>query len=86
MTTTLSAKRQVAIPKEICDRLELKPGARIAWKVEGEKLIGHALPEDIIATLTGVHKDGPDLVARLLADRREGRELSDRKLARQQKA
>ena len=82
MTTTLSEKRQISIPKELCDQLHVQPGARITWEVEGDKLVGRPLPGDIIAHLTGIYKDGPDLVARLLADRRKDRQMSDRKLAR----
>jgi bifunctional DNA-binding transcriptional regulator/antitoxin component of YhaV-PrlF toxin-antitoxin module len=82
MTTTLSEKRQISIPKELCDQLQVYPGTRIAWEVEGNKLVGRPLPADIIAALTGIYKDGPDLVSKLLADRRKDREMSDRKLAR----
>lgn len=82
MTTTLSEKRQISIPKELCDQLHIEPGARIAWEVQGDKLVGRPLPGDIIAHLTGIYKNGPDLVAKLLADRRKDRALSNRKLAR----
>jgi bifunctional DNA-binding transcriptional regulator/antitoxin component of YhaV-PrlF toxin-antitoxin module len=82
MTTTLSPKRQVSIPKNLCDQLKIEPGARIAWEIEDGRLVGHPLPADVIRKLTGIYKDGPDLVARLLADRKADRELSDRKTAR----
>jgi bifunctional DNA-binding transcriptional regulator/antitoxin component of YhaV-PrlF toxin-antitoxin module len=82
MTTTLSAKRQVSVPKSICDRLDLKPGAQIAWDVEGHKLVGRPLPKEGWRALIGKHKGGPDLVAELLKQRREDREREDRKLAR----
>ena len=82
MTTTLSVKRQIAIPKEICDRLELKPGARIAWEEQHGKVIGRPLPKEGWRALIGRHKDGPDLVATVLKQRREDRERESRKLAR----
>ena len=82
MKTTLSEKRQVSIPKEICDRLELKPGSRIAWEAADGKLIGRPIPENVLDKLTAIHKGGPDLVAELLRQRREDREREDRKLAR----
>lgn len=82
MTTTLSAKRQVSVPKSICDRLDLKPGARIAWDVEGQKLVGRPLPKEGWRSLVGKYKGGPDLVATLLKQRREDRAREDRKLAR----
>jgi bifunctional DNA-binding transcriptional regulator/antitoxin component of YhaV-PrlF toxin-antitoxin module len=82
MTTTLSTKRQVAIPKQICDRLKLKPGAQISWAVEEQKLIGRPLPKEGWRSLVGKYKGGPDLVAELLKMRREDREREERKLAR----
>ncbi len=85
MTTTLSEKRQISIPKDLCDQLRVQPGTRIAWEVEGNKLVGRPLPADIIAHLTGIYQDGPDLVAGLLANRRKDRLMSDRKLARARK-
>ena len=82
MKTTLSAKRQVSIPKTLCDQLDLRPGARIAWEAADGKLIGRPLPLNVLKKLTGIHKGGPDLVAQLLKQRREDREREDRKLAR----
>ena len=83
MTTTLSEKRQISIPKEVCDQLQVQPGTRIAWEIEGNKLVGRPLPADIIAALTGIYKDGPDLVSKLLADRRKDREMAEASWARQ---
>ncbi len=82
MKTTLSAKRQISIPKEVCDRLALKPGTRIGWEAAEGKLIGRPIPEKVLEKLTGIHKGGPDLVAGLLKQRRHDREREERKLAR----
>lgn len=82
MKTTLSEKRQVSIPKSICDQLEMKPGAQIFWRVEDQRLIGRLLPKNGWRSLIGKYKGGPDLVAALLQQRREDREREDRKLAR----
>jgi antitoxin component of MazEF toxin-antitoxin module len=82
MKTTLSAKRQVSIPKRVCDELELEPGAQIAWEVQDRKLVGRPLPKEGWRSLIGKYKGGPDLVATLLKQRREDREREDRKLAR----
>jgi antitoxin component of MazEF toxin-antitoxin module len=82
MKTTLSAKRQVSIPKQLCDELELEPGAQIAWEVQDSKLVGRPLPKEGWRSLIGKYKGGPDLVAALLKQRREDREREDRKLAR----
>jgi antitoxin component of MazEF toxin-antitoxin module len=82
MKTTLSAKRQVSIPKQLCDQLELEPGAQIAWEVQDSKLVGRPLPKEGWRSLIGKYKGGPDLLAALLKQRREDREREDRKLAR----
>ena len=82
MKTTLSVKRQVSIPKRVCDELALEPGAQIAWEAADGKLVGRPLPKEGWRSLIGKHKDGPDLVAELLKQRREDREREDRKLAR----
>jgi antitoxin component of MazEF toxin-antitoxin module len=82
MKTTLSAKRQVSIPKQLCDQLELGPGAQIAWEVQDSKLVGRPLPKEGWRSLIGKYKGGPDLVAALLEQRRDDREREDRKLAR----
>ena len=82
MTTTLSAKRQVSIPKRVCDQLDLEPGAQIAWEAAEGKLVGRPLPKEGWRSLIGKYKGGPDLVATLLEQRREDRERENRKLAR----
>lgn len=82
MKTTLSAKRRVSIPKQICDELELEPGAQIAWEAAEGKLVGRPFPKNGWRSVIGNYKGGPDLVAELLRQRREDREREDRKLAR----
>lgn len=82
MTTTLSEKRQISIPKDLCDQLHIEPGARIAWEVRDHKLVGYPIPKEGWRALVGRHKGGPDLVKQLLKQRREDREREKRKLAR----
>lgn len=82
MKTTISAKRQVSVPKELCDKLNLQPGMQIDWDVADGKLIGHPLPREGWRSLIGKHKTGGNLVARLLAQRKQDRERENRKLAR----
>lgn len=82
MKTTLSTKRQISIPKELCDELDLEPGSKISWEVVEGRLVGRPLPTNVLEKLTGIHKGGPDLVAQLLQQRREDRERENRKLAR----
>lgn len=81
MKATLSAKRQISIPKPVCDQLQLKPGSRVDFEVEQGKLIGYPLPEKGWRSLIGKYKGGPDLVQTLLDTRRDDREHEDRKLA-----
>ncbi len=82
MKTTLSAKRQVSLPKELCDQLNLQPGAQIVWEVERGRLIGHPLPQDGWRALIGRHKHGSKGTVALLAQRREDRRRENRKLDR----
>jgi len=82
MKTTLSTRNQVSIPKELCDRLELKPGTRIDWDIVGDRLVGHPLPERAWTQLIGLRKGKGSLVDRLMKTRQEDRERETRKLAR----
>lgn len=82
MKTTISVKRQVSVPKALCEKLNLRPGAQIVWDVVDGKLIGHPLPPDGWRSLIGKHKAGGNLVGQLLAQRKEDRERENTKLAR----
>lgn len=81
MKTTISAKRQVSVPKELCDQLNLQPGMQIVWEVVDGKLVGHPLPREGWRSLVGKHQAGGDLVRKLLAQRKEDRAREDTKLA-----
>ena len=39
MTTTLSSKGQVVLPKQARSRLHLQPGARLKCKVQGDSIL-----------------------------------------------
>lgn len=52
MTVTLSSKGQVVLPKQTRLRLQLRPGAKFACKVEGDS---------IILTLESRHREPPKL-------------------------
>jgi AbrB family looped-hinge helix DNA binding protein len=39
MTVTLSSKGQVVLPKQARSRLQLRPGAKFACKVDGDSII-----------------------------------------------
>ncbi len=53
MTVTLSTKGQVVLPKQARTRLQLRPGAKFACKVDGES---------IILTLEPRHRGRPKLI------------------------
>ena len=56
MNTQISTKGQVTIPKDIRDRLGLRPGTRLEFTVEGGKLVGRKADsgEDSVAAVTGI--------------------------------
>jgi len=54
MTTIVSEKGQITIPKAARDRLGLLPGTRLVIEVEAGRLIGRkSMPEDPIARWRG---------------------------------
>ncbi len=56
MKTQVSTKGQVTIPKDIRDRLGLRPGTRLEFTAEGGKLVGRKADsvEDPVAAVTGI--------------------------------
>ena len=53
MKTLLSAKRQISIPKALCDKLDLTPGAEIDWEIRQGILIGHPIQKGAWKKLRG---------------------------------
>jgi antitoxin PrlF len=56
MKTTISTKGQVTIPKEIRDRLGLRPGTQLEFTAEGGRLIGLKadVDQDPVTAVTGI--------------------------------
>lgn len=52
---TMTSKGQVTIPKEIREKLHIKPKDRITFSVEGDHAILHAIHGDILG-LKGIFK------------------------------
>jgi antitoxin PrlF len=53
--STITAKGQVTLPVEIRSELLWKEGSRIAWEVEGDKLVGRRVRS--LVELAGYLKD-----------------------------
>jgi AbrB family looped-hinge helix DNA binding protein len=68
---TVSSKGQVVIPKEVRDRLNLKPGTQLSLEVHGESLIMKRAVSDLPdwRSMRGMFKDGPDLLKDLQEER-----------------
>lgn len=81
---TVSSKGWIVIPKEIRDRLGLKPGDKVQVIDYGAIYIVPAL-KDPAKEMRGMFKNGPSLTAGLLQDRRVEREREEQKVARRNK-
>lgn len=58
ITSTITSKWQVTIPEGVRRELPLKVGQRIAWEIEGDKLVGRRIQS--ISELAGCLKsDAP---------------------------
>ncbi len=66
-----SSKGQLVIPKEIRDKLKIKPGKRVILEVVGNHAEIIPLPDDPIKYMRGILKGGPSLADELLEDRRK---------------
>jgi bifunctional DNA-binding transcriptional regulator/antitoxin component of YhaV-PrlF toxin-antitoxin module len=55
--STITSKWQVTIPEEVRKDLPLKVGQRIAWEVQGDKLVGRRIRS--ISELSGCLKSPP---------------------------
>ena len=64
---TVSSKGQIAIPKAIRERLNLKPGTQVAIDVHGETLVLKRLVSDFPdwRTMRGMVRAGPRLTQAL---------------------
>jgi len=37
-TSTITSKRQTTVPKEVCDALDVGPGDKITWEINGGRV------------------------------------------------
>ena len=75
-----SSKGQMVIPKEIRDKLGIKPGKKVMLKVVGKHAEITPLPDDPIEYMCGILKGGPSLAEELLAERRRDNEIDEKRL------
>lgn len=73
------AKGQIIIPKEIRDRLGIKPGKTLSIKLVNDHLEIRPLPDDPIEFLTGIFKDHSEsMAAQLLEERRKDDQIDEK--------
>jgi len=68
---TVSSKGQIAIPKVVRDKLNLKPGTELEIEVRGVRLVMKRIVSDFPdwRTMRGMVKGGPSLTRALEEDR-----------------
>ena len=71
MTVKTHAKGQIIMPKEIRDKLGIKPGTALSVKLVDDHVEIRPLPDDAIEFLTGIFKDYPRSMAGELAKERK---------------
>jgi AbrB family looped-hinge helix DNA binding protein len=72
------AKGQIIIPKDIRDKLGIKPGKQLSVKVVGDHVEIKPLPDDPIEFLTGIFQDYPgSMSAELLQERMNDDEIEE---------
>lgn len=76
-TATILAKGWIVIPKSLREKYRLKKGTRVRVVDYDNTLVLVPLPDDPIAVLHGMLKDGPSLIADLLAERAQERARED---------
>ena len=72
--STMTSKGQVTIPKEVREKLHIKPKDRITFTVDGDHAILHAIHGDILG-LKGIFRDavkGPIDFRKLRQEAEEG--------------
>jgi AbrB family looped-hinge helix DNA binding protein len=81
---TVSSKGQIAIPKIVRDRLQLKPGTQVAIDVKGETLVMKRIVSGFPdwRTMEGMVSTGPSLTKALEKEHREELEREDLRLKR----
>ena len=69
--STVSSKGQLVIPKEIRDKLGIKPKQKVLLKVVKGHAVIEPLPDDPVEYFCGIFKEGASLTEALLKQRSE---------------
>jgi AbrB family looped-hinge helix DNA binding protein len=78
-----SSKGQIVLPKEIRQKLDIRPGQKVVLRLVGDHAEIKPLPRDPIESLRGIFKDYPGSLANeLLTERRKDREREEADIAR----
>ena len=75
-----SSKGQLVIPKQVRDKLGIKPGKKVVLKVVGDHAEIIPLPDDPIKYMRGILKGGPSLADELLEERRRDNLIDEKDL------
>lgn len=82
MTTTVSPKGYIALPKAVRERLNLKAGTEVRIEVQGETLIMKRVDAKLPhwSTMRGMVKSGPSLTKALEEERAAERAYYDARI------
>ena len=75
---TISSKGQLVIPKEIRNRLDLKPKQKVLLKIVKGQAVIEPLPDDPVEHFCGIFKDGPSLTNTLLKQRKKDKKREEK--------
>jgi AbrB family looped-hinge helix DNA binding protein len=73
------AKGQIIIPKDIRDKIGIKPGTVVSLNLVEDHVEIRPLPDDPIEFLTGIFKDYPQSMAEQLLEERKKDNKTDEK-------
>jgi len=81
---TISSEGQIAIPKAIRERLNLRPGTEVALEVQGERVVMQRVAPGLPdwRTMRGMLRKGPSLTQALEQEHREELACDDERLRR----
>jgi AbrB family looped-hinge helix DNA binding protein len=74
MQSVVSVRGQTVIPKELREKLGIKPHTRLDWALKNGTLVAYPIPEDPVAALRGVLKDSGFTFEDFMRERNQERE------------